>query len=215
MSMVERVFRWFGGPSATFMRRWLARRSQLVPKGLKEAPESTLRCTPLLVTTRTSRVPPRVRDAEIAWMESTLPVDVVQVAPASVVTARAPVWVTPAAVDLSAQAASRSCGAAGSRAHVAPWSLESITPEAVVAKTRDPSGAAAREVGSEAMVSGFQVFASELDCRAPSYPRTPLLEDVRAWKSACPPRDCTDHVLPASTVSIRPTGAGRSTPAAG
>jgi hypothetical protein len=71
---------------------------------------------------------------------------------------------------------------------VALRSLESITPEAVVAKTSDPSGAAARDVGSEAVVSGSQVFWLALDCRPPSYPRTPLLDDVRAWKSACPPR---------------------------
>ena len=76
--------------------------------------------------------------------------------------------VTPAAVALSAHAASKSCGAAGSGAQVAPWSLDSRTPEAVVAKIRDPSGAAAGELGSAAIASFVHVFPSAVDLRTPS-----------------------------------------------
>jgi hypothetical protein len=120
------------------------------------------------VTRRTSRVPPSARDAEIACAESTRAVPVVHVAPALVVTARCPVVVTPVAVVLSAHAASRSGGAAGKGAHVAPWSLESRTLEAVVAKIRDSSGAAAKEVGSAEMASFVQVFPSAVDRSVPS-----------------------------------------------
>src|ERR1035437_11205189 len=78
-------------------------RGQLVPKGVNDAPESRLLWIPLSVTTRTSRVPRLVRDAEIACAEPTVALAVVHVAPALVVTARCPVPVTPVAVESSAR----------------------------------------------------------------------------------------------------------------
>ena len=143
-------------------------RGQLVPKGVNDAPESRLLWIPLSVTTRTSRVPRLVRDAEIACAEPTVALAVVHVAPALVVTARCPVPVTPVAVESSAHAASRSCGAAGSRAHLEPWSVESMTPEAVVAKTRNPSGDAAKELGLAAIANCLHVSPSKLDLKTPS-----------------------------------------------
>ncbi len=74
--------------------------------GLKDAPESTLCCISMSVRASTSRVPPLVRDAEIACAESALALAVVQL-PRRVVTARALVGVTPMAVALSTHAASR------------------------------------------------------------------------------------------------------------
>ena len=139
-----------------------------MPKGLNDAPESRLLWMPLPVTTRISRVPRVVRDAEIAWAESTLALAVVHVVPALVVTARCPVPVTPTAVESSAHAASRSCGAAGSRAHLEPWSVESMTPEAVVAKIRNPSGAAAKELGLAAIANCLHISPSKLERKTPS-----------------------------------------------
>lgn len=46
--------------------------------GLKDAPESTLCCISMSVRASTSRVPPLVRDAEIACAESALALAVVQ-----------------------------------------------------------------------------------------------------------------------------------------
>ena len=88
----------------------------------------------------TSRVPPLVRDAEIACAESALALAVVHVDPASVVTARALVGVTPMAVALSAHPASRKRRPAG---HVRPSSVQASRPRSVLVKTREPYGAAA------------------------------------------------------------------------